>query len=149
MESTRRKLLIEGDNGEIPFSTLNQIIESLVFSTTSAMPPEEKKISLTAGDANYLPETEHYYEYVPDLGIRWDDARDAAEQRDYFGLQGYLATITSAAEAQLTGEQAAGAGWIGGTDETTEGVWQWVTGPEAEQLEWRYQWYYTKFALEY
>jgi hypothetical protein len=49
-------------------------------------------------------------------------------QQTYFGLQGYLVTITSPEEAQLVGEQSPGTGWIGGSDASQEGVWRWVTG---------------------
>jgi gliding motility-associated-like protein len=49
---------------------------------------------------------------------------------DYYGLKGYLATLLSLDEAKLSGEQANGAGWIGGSDAAKEGEWRWVTGPE-------------------
>ena len=91
----------------------------------------EKFFSFNIGDANYLPSTDHYYEYIADPGISWTDARDAAAARTYFGLQGYLATLVTQEEADFSGSQAQGVGWIGASDATTEGDWQWVTGPEA------------------
>ncbi len=131
------KLTLTGPSGSaVAYSDLIAAVNDVVFESSSTSPTEEKYFSFTIGSANYLPETGHYYEYIPDLGIRWDDAVVAAENSSFFGLQGYLATITSDAEAQLTGEQASGTGWIGGTDEATEGQWRWVTGPEAGTVFW-------------
>lgn len=105
-------------------------VNDVVFESSSPTVSGEKKFSFTIGDANYLPSTGHFYEYVEATGITWTIAKTDAASRTYFGLKGYLATITSAEEAKLSGEQAAGAGWIGGSDAETEGTWKWVTGPE-------------------
>ena len=51
-------------------------------------------------------------------------------------MQGYLATLTSQAEADFSGSQALGVGWIGASDNASEGDWQWVTGPEAGTSFW-------------
>ena len=41
-------------------------------------------------------------------------------------------------ESQIAVEQASATGWIGASDFTNEGQWNWVTGPEAgiNFLEW-------------
>lgn len=77
----------------------------------------------------------HFYEYVPKPGgptsvYLWADARAAASQRRYFGLQGYLVTVTSAAENAFVAAKLSGQGWMGATDDAVEGEWRWVTGPE-------------------
>jgi gliding motility-associated-like protein len=105
-------------------------IKDIVFSNSSTSPSGVRNFSITIGQANYLPSTGHYYEYIPSIGITWTNAKTAAEFLNYYGLKGYLATILTLDEAKLTGEQSAGAGWIGGSDAVTEGVWKWVTGPE-------------------
>jgi gliding motility-associated-like protein len=135
--SQEGKLTLTGVSGSaVAYVDLIAAVSDVVFESSSTSPTEEKFFSFTIGSANYLPETGHYYEYIEAFGIRWDDARAAAENRSFFGLQGYLATITSDAEAQLTGEQASGTGWIGGTDSVNEGVWRWATGPEAGTIFW-------------
>ena len=66
----------------------------------------------------------------------WSEAKLLAEASNFYGLQGYLATILSPEESQISAEQTSGSGWIGANDEDTEGVWNWVTGPEAGTTFW-------------
>ncbi|MBF8151371.1 T9SS type B sorting domain-containing protein [Winogradskyella sp. F6397] len=123
-------------SGPATFAEFDNAVGNVVFKTTQTNFTQDRQFSINLGDANYLPSTGHYYFYVSDPGITWTEARDAAESQTYFGLQGYLATLTSEEESQLAGEQSAGTGWIGGSDAETEGIWKWVTGPEAGMVFW-------------
>ncbi|WP_298364337.1 T9SS type B sorting domain-containing protein [uncultured Lutibacter sp.] len=134
--STGKLVLKWIGTGGTNYADLIAATKDVVFENSNAQPSGTRTFSITIDEKNYLPSTGHYYEYVPSLGITWTSARDEAELKNYYGLKGYLATITSAEEAQLTGEQAAGAGWIGGSDAETENIWKWVTGPEAGKTFW-------------
>ena len=78
--------------------------------------------------------TAHHYEFVNSGGISWEQARVLAEQSSHAGVQGHLATITSAEEDafidSLRNEAGGGVFWAGGYQEPgetsiTEG-WKWV-----------------------
>ena len=133
--ASEAKLTLTGvGGGSASYSDIIAAVYDVVFSSSN-LNVEEKTFSLSAGSANFL-ENGHYYDFVPSNLITWRDAKIAAENMIYFGLQGYLATLTSPAEAQIAGELTPGTGWIGGSDEATEGVWKWVTGPETGMTFW-------------
>jgi alpha-tubulin suppressor-like RCC1 family protein len=88
--------------------------------------------------AEYFPGTGNYYEFIPASGIRWSTAREVAETRSCNGLGGHLATITSPEEnnfvrALVTTDRA----WLGGSDAAQEGIWRWISGPEAGTQFWQ------------
>nr|WP_288932431.1 PA14 domain-containing protein [uncultured Allomuricauda sp.] len=125
-------------NGPATLAEFEAAIAAVEFQTTATVTSgDTRTFSVVLNEANYLESTGHYYEYVPSLGITWTAARDAAALRTFYGLQGYLATISNQDESDLLGSQAPGAGWIGASDAATEGDWYWVTGPEAGTLFWR------------
>lgn len=123
-------------SGTATFLEYETALEAVAFQTTQINFTEDKFFSINIGEASYLPSTGHYYFYVSDIGITWNEAKVAAENQTFFGLQGYLATITTEEESQLAGEQSPGTGWIGASDAQTEGTWKWVTGPEAGDVIW-------------
>nr|WP_294775890.1 T9SS type B sorting domain-containing protein [uncultured Flavobacterium sp.] len=129
-------LTLTGVSVQPTYAELVSAIKDIEFASTSASPSGTRNFSITVGQANYLPSNGHYYLYIPNIGITWSAAKAAAQASTYYGLQGYLATITSAEEAQIAGEQTTGAGWIGGSDEETEGIWKWMTGPETGTVFW-------------
>ena len=124
-------------SGPATFAEFEYAVENVFFETTQTVFTQDRQFSINLSDANYLPSTGHYYIYESEPGITWTEARDAAANQTYFGLQGYLATITTEEESQLAGEQSAGTGWIGGSDAENEGTWKWVTGPEAGTIFWQ------------
>ncbi|MBF4472139.1 T9SS type B sorting domain-containing protein [Flavobacterium sp. HJJ] len=133
------KLKLYSPTGNIiPYEDFAAAIEEVEFFNSSLTPSGNRNfsISIGTGQLSYLPRNGHYYEYVASLGINWTKAKDDATTKTYYGLQGYLATLTAADEAQLAGAQAPGTGWIGGSDAEKEGEWKWVTGPEAGTVFW-------------
>ena len=92
----------------------------------------------------FSPENGHYYELVlVDPPVRWEEARDLASQRSFKGLQGHLATITSAAENDFVCNVGAARYWLGGFQDTSapdfaepDSGWRWITGEPWDFSNW-------------
>ena len=118
---------------------INNALATLSFKGDGTAGSPTITVSVTPVGTNYFSGNGHYYEIVQSNGIDWDDAKTAAEASTYEGLTGYLVTITSAAENSFVSGKINKNAWMGASDNssytsnthaTTEGTWEWVTGPE-------------------
>ncbi|MHC4843890.1 MAG: PEP-CTERM sorting domain-containing protein [Planctomycetota bacterium] len=88
-------------------------------------------------------ENGHYYDFIPDH-MYWDAAKIDAESRNYEGLQGHLATLTSYDEALFIEQNFSDdLGWLGGYQDRDAadylepaGGWYWVTGEVWDYTNW-------------
>ncbi len=114
-------------NNAVYQQALRQVSYNNLSNNSDGTP---RNIQFVLGNLLTNPENNHFYEFVDSQGISWTNANTAASSRSYLGIQGYLATITSAREQSFIQKRLQGNGWIGASDATTEADWRWVTGPE-------------------
>ncbi len=124
-------------------------LASITYNNTGGAAPNTnaRVITFTLGSGLQFATTGHFYEFVSNgSNIDWATAKTAAAARTYFGLQGYLTTVGSAAENSFILTKLTGTGWMGamaisaanvGNPTNSNGAngyprtWYWVTGPEA------------------
>ena len=106
--------------------------DSLSLTVHDGRTPQSYRINKTG--FFFYPANGHYYQYVSAQDISWSDARAAALGKSLYGLNGYLANISSAAEnAFITSNIGVLSGWQGLTDQVTENTWRYIDGPEGGQ----------------
>ena len=116
--------------------TIFNVNKALSAMTLNAVGSGASKMTVyvTKAELNmsFQPSNGHFYEYVSSRGIKWTDAKAAAEATTFRGVKGYLATVTDERENLFVAQSIPGASnvWLGGTDAAKEGVWKWATGPE-------------------
>lgn len=94
--------------------------------------------AIPAGDASaitgvvYNSTTGHYYKLYNTLST-WSNAKNSA-----ISVGGYLCCVTSSAENAwlVSNGLTANTPWIGGTDETVETTWTWVSGETWSYTNW-------------
>jgi hypothetical protein len=88
-------------------------------------------ITSQVSGAYYNPTNGHIYRFIPGQ-ISWSSARTNAKASTFEGVPGYLVTITSADEQSFINSKVSAYNiWTGLSDETQEGYWRWMDGPEA------------------
>ena len=125
-------LILKGD-ANTTVDNYRDAIKSVRYKNNKLIPTlGTRKITISLDDADYYIGTGHFYRFVSKSGIKWTDAEGEAksDQMMYYGLRGYLATITSMFENSFIQSKTKGVGWIGASDAAKEGEWRWVTGPE-------------------
>ena len=119
-------------------------------STTQSCYTEQRSVTFNMGDKYFNPLTGHWYEFAANTK-NWEDAKNEAASKTYFGKIGYLATVSSAAENNFIWKIMSSDAWMGGSDDylevnaslgrdvfanqaAVEGDFYWVTGPEKGTL---------------
>ncbi|MDA0264821.1 MAG: choice-of-anchor C family protein [Chloroflexi bacterium] len=125
-------LTISGSGSAADYqATLRQV----TYSNSSGSPDAtDREITFSIGAGLAFSDNGHFYEFVPVVNLNWNTAKSEAEGKTLFGLQGYLATITSGGENAFVFDRLQGNGWLGGSDFGSEGNWSWVSGPETGTL---------------
>lgn len=127
--------------GVAPSSKYQEALRKVYYKNKANIPNlQARSFSISLLDADYLPQTEHFYRYIRQNDIKWTEAKVIADTMTYYGLKGYLATITSSVENEFIWTKIDGIGWIGATDQDQEGKWIWATGPEAGTHFWQGTW---------
>ena len=135
-------------SGSASAAAYQDLFRSVTFNTSSTN-VQQRTVLFEVGDGTVKFNSANGHYYLSLAGsYNWTSAKTEAENvsRRFFGLQGYLATVTSLSESNFV-NALANKGWLGGSDEfsqinaatgtntflnqaASEGKWYWVTGPE-------------------
>jgi hypothetical protein len=134
-------------SGNLTPSNVQAVFRTVSLTTTSSV-LLPRYVTFSLGDV-YSNANGHFYKLNTSIQD-WQNAKLSAQSASYFGMQGYLATITSSSENAFVKNIASPTSsvWIGGSDEYTsinnvlgatlyinqiasEGKFYWVNGPES------------------
>ena len=117
-DKTTGQLSFDGSASLADWTNLFQKVGYIYDDNTTAASTTRSLIFSLSGNVvfDHSDNSSHFYKYKAASGIHFDAARVAADNSTLFGLQGYLATITSASEQAYIEPKLDGVGWIGGCD---------------------------------
>ncbi|KPA08991.1 secreted protein containing C-type lectin domain protein [Candidatus Magnetomorum sp. HK-1] len=121
--------LYDSDNDGVPDSKDDcPNTGSNVWVNNSGCPDINK-----GSEIKYNSDNGHYYQRFEFNKTSWTNAKQFCEQRG-----GYLATITSENEQLFITNNFSNKYWLwlGGTDESNEGSWEWITGEDWVYTNW-------------
>jgi hypothetical protein len=115
-------------------ANINNALATLIYTRASAG-TDTLEVSLVNAGEVFFSENNHLYKFITST-TTWNSANSAAPSQTAYGVNGYLATITSQTENDFVAARLVGDGWFGASDSASEGTWKWVTGPESGTTFW-------------
>jgi gliding motility-associated-like protein len=132
--------------GEASAAVWQDLLRRVTITTAGVCSPESRKVTFTAGKTFYNPLNKHLYR-VTTTKKTWKQTKLEAASTSYYGLQGYLATVSNEAENSFISRLLGSDTWMGASDNyeeinaavgyelyanqnASEGQWYWVSGPE-------------------
>jgi len=117
-------------NEEVGDKDLKEVLELM---KAKGFVPEKKKVDMGTAVVTKTFGSSVYEVYSP--GRLFADAKEFAESQSLNGVKGHLLTVTSKEEndevVELLKNTAIEAVWLGASDEASEGISTWVSGPES------------------
>ncbi|WP_461631437.1 MBG domain-containing protein [Labilibaculum euxinus] len=129
-------LTLSGDALPANYQTAVRSITYSNDAAPGAVSYDQRELTISFANSYYLASTGHFYEFVGATDA-FNTASANASAKTYYGLQGYLATITSADENTFIKDKIPSNiewSWIGGSDNELENTWKWITGPETDTI---------------
>nr|WP_321413356.1 gliding motility-associated C-terminal domain-containing protein [uncultured Allomuricauda sp.] len=132
--------------GTLTATQWQSFLRNVTITSGPICNPETRQVSFVAEETFYNPLNEHFYR-LTNATSNWTSAKSTTSSTSYFGLEGYLVTLTSNAEnifvTRIIGQDS----WMGASDDheqinealgyelyadtnASEGKFYWVTGPE-------------------
>ena len=137
------------DNGTVQNEQWELAMNSVGFKPNSDNYRTNKLLKFSIGRLSFeIDGIDHFYNFFPERPSSWDDALAAAsaDNNSFCGIQGYLATVTSAEENAFLADRFINAdgtwpkGYLGGYDNDSDNDvhhWMWAApSPEAGQRFW-------------
>ncbi len=132
-DSTHGTLTLTGSGTASDYQTA---LSTVTYRDSSAAPTASTRVISFSRWAPAVsnPANGHFYEFVS-FNSSWAQANTNAVTRSYLGLQGYLATITSASENAFITSKLTSDGWIGAEANSLSfpRTWYWQGGPEVNE----------------
>ena len=122
-------------SGDASPATYQAAVRSITYTNNaefSSVNNEQRTLTISLANADYLDFNGHFYEHVTG-SYSWAAAKTAAAAKTYYGLQGYLCTVTSEEENShilKIEDDPNGTLWLGASDNDTPNTWKWLSGPE-------------------
>jgi hypothetical protein len=118
-------------------SQLNTALATLTYTASSAGSTTLQAYILGSdSDENSILHGKMFQVVHTDSNVDWNQARMAAEATSYGGQPGYLASVEDLSENAFISARLSQTAWLGGSDQTSEGDWTWMSGPKNNTSFW-------------